>query len=650
MIGGYALPRTVPGRPISSMKPFRPPPRPSASTWLVATGPKVRLPQTGRIQSPTHFRHSSNMADTLPASIPAGGEPEIPSLPELLASSGSLATCVLSSPDTIAYLSHLQTLPLPELSSQPADLSSSSAQLTNALTTLCYTSYPTFLSIHSSATALTSSLSAFSSSLDALISSLPSLESSARSFAEDTRSIQKDRRRAALVLEHHDKLHDVLSLPTLLDSCVRNHTYNEALLLAQHAAVLAARFPENALVQSVKAECDARVQAMLGQLLRMLSEQAKLPALFRAVGFLRKMDVLDEPELALAFLTGRGVYLDGLLKTVEIEKRGVEGDKEREKEAYARYLKRYVDLWREGVYDVVTQYTTIFLERAPSTSGTVPTQLHMLLTTFTGLHLQRLLTLLRETLPHIPDPSLLTSLLTQLTYCANSFARVGMDFKALLAPIFVDAVRTSVQNELEGAADGWCDALKPIKALSSYRSKAIPTRPSRFLVAPSAVASPPLPTDAQLRTLFSGPPNVPPPLLISYPPLAAFTNAALTALNGLRLLAPAELLDDLLLALDTSLARGLDTLLSIARDRPWTSEPKYMPVEEEEKNETGVLKAAGIVYVKVFVPFMRRALAEGVYGVKTNKVDVPPGKDLSAALDDWRQWGTELNGTNTDEQ
>ncbi|TFY55016.1 hypothetical protein EVJ58_g8514 [Rhodofomes roseus] len=585
------------------------------------------------------------MTDALVASTP--GEPEIPTLPELLASSGTLPSSVLSSPDTSAYLSHLTTLPLSELTSQPAELSSSSAQLTNALTTLCYTSYPTFLSIHSSTSALSSSLTAFSSSLDALISSLPSLESSAQSFAEDTRSIQKDRRKAALVLEHHDKLHDVLSLPTLLDSCVRNHTYNEALLLAQHAAGLAARFPENALVQSVKAECDARVQAMLGQLLRMLSEQAKLPALFRAVGFLRKMDVLDEPELALAFLTGRGVYLDGLLKTVEVEKKGVEGDKEREKEAYARYLKKYVDLWRECVYDVVTQYTTIFLERAPSTSRAAPTQLHMLLTTFTGLHLQRLLALLRETLPHIPDPSLLTSLLTQLTYCANSFARVGMDFKGLLAPIFIDAVRMGVQNELEGAADGWCDALKPS---TSYKFKTASKRPSRFIVAAAAALSPPLPTDTQLQALSSGPPNVPPPILVSYPPLATYTNAILTALNGLRLLAPVELLDDLLRALDASLARGLGTLLSLARDRPWTSEPKYMPVEDEDQKEIETLKSAGTVYVKVFVPFLRRALVEGVYGVKMGEVDVSPGEDLHTALKEWEGWRADVDGETTEGQ
>ena len=80
------------------------------------------------------------------------------------------------------------------------------------------------------------------------------------------------------------------------------------------------------------------------------------------------MDVLTEPEFALAFLTGRGAYLECLFKIVEIEKKVIEGDREREMEVYARYLKKYVDPWREGVYDVITQYTTIFLDRAPSMS------------------------------------------------------------------------------------------------------------------------------------------------------------------------------------------------------------------------------------------------------------------------------------------
>ncbi|CCL98072.1 uncharacterized protein FIBRA_00066 [Fibroporia radiculosa] len=572
---------------------------------------------------------------------------EIPSLPDILASSSAvLSTTTLTSPDASSYLNHLTSLPLSELEAQPTELSSSSAQLTNALTTLCYTSYPTFLSIHSTTSTLSSSLSSLSSSLDALISSLPALDAASRSFAEDTREIQKERQKAALVLEHHDKLYDVLSLPTLLDSCIRNYNYNEALLLASHSNGLAQRFPANPLIQSVKAECDSRVQAMLGQLLRMLREQAKLPALFRAIGFLRKMDVLSEPELALAFLTGREVYLDGVLKTVEIDKRDVQGDKEREKEAYARFLKRYIDLWREGVYDVVTQYTSIFLDpvTSMSTSETAKLplpQLHALLMTFTTMHLERLLTLLRDTLPHVTDPSLLTSLLTQLVYCANSFARVGMDFKGLLAPIFVRAVRTSVTAELDEAAEGWCAQLESDAAHGESRIKinpiAVSKRPSQLLIASSAPTSPPVPTATQLQSLASGPPNVPPPMLASYPTLASYTNAILTAFNGLRLLAPAELLDDLLRVLDTSLVRSLGVLLRYAQTKPWTNEMSHRESEDEAKDDE-VVRAMGTVFVQLFLPFVRRALVEGVYGVKMDDSIILTGTGLQEAVDELTNW------------
>ncbi|KAJ3558798.1 hypothetical protein NM688_g712 [Phlebia brevispora] len=550
---------------------------------------------------------------------------ELIPLSELLTSppSNNLSSGALEKPELSSYLAHLTDLALPMLEAEPTTLSSSSAQLTNALTTLCYTSYPTFLSLHNTTSTLSSSLASLSSSLDSLLSALPSLETSARTFAQETRDIQKDRRKASLVLEQHDKLYDVLSLPMLLDACVRNHSYNEALLLANHASALFQRFPSNPLIQSVKAECDARVQAMLSQLLGMLSEQAKLPALFRAVTFLRKMEVLEEQELALAFLTGRGTYLEGALKAVDIEKKSVEGDVEKDKETYARFLKRYLDVWREGVYDVVTQYTTIFLDRAASTSDAPPATLHILLRMFTTHHLQALLQLLRETLLLIPDPSLLTSLLTQLTYCANSFARIGMDFKPLLAPIFLDAVRNAVSKEFEDAMNTWCEKIPETTAWKGKAKATSPKNPSDIFISPSALSSPPQLTQSQLEAITSGPVNVPPQILVSYPPLALYLNALLTALNGLRMLAPVELFPDLNQALETTLAEGGATFLHYAKDRPWLKDTKASTQPTERDRDAEVLRAVASAYFDIVVPFVLRALSEGVYGIVSNPIGEP---------------------------
>ncbi|KAI0370088.1 Dor1-domain-containing protein [Pilatotrama ljubarskyi] len=545
---------------------------------------------------------------------------QLPTLPELLASSSkdTLPPSSLTSSEASSYIARLTTLSLDELEAEPTELASSSAQLTNALTTLCYNSYPTFLSLHATTSTLSSSFDALSSSLSSLLSSLPNLESRARTFAQDSRTLLASRRKAALVLEHHDKLHDVLSLPLLLETSVRNHNYADALLLAQHASTLAARFPSNPLIQSVKADCDARVHSMLAQLLRVLHEQAKLPALFRAVGFLRKMNVLSEEELALAFLAGRSAYLDGTLRAVEVEKKGLggEGSVEREREIHSRYLKRYVDAWREGVHDVVTQYTTIFLDRAHNAEP-APPELHVLLTTFTTLRVRQILDLLRDTLPLVADPSLLSSLLTQLTYCATSFARVGMDFRAALGPLFTSAVQRGVTREFEDATDSWLKTLESENP-SKGRSRAGSSRkkPSQLFLSSSS-AAPPIPTPAQLSAIASAAPNVPPPILASYPPLALYTNALLSAMNGLRLLAPASLLHDLLLSLEAGLTRGANALLTYARGTAeYRSNGATTASAEERKREEDIVRAVGTVYAKVFVPFLRRALVEGVYGIK----------------------------------
>ena len=102
---------------------------------------------------------------------------ELHTLPEILASSSKeTVSSSLSSPEAAPYIAHLTSLSLPELEAEPTELASSSAQLTNALTTLCYTSYPTFLSLHTTTSTLSSSLDALSNSLSSLLSTLPALD------------------------------------------------------------------------------------------------------------------------------------------------------------------------------------------------------------------------------------------------------------------------------------------------------------------------------------------------------------------------------------------------------------------------------------------------------------------------------------------
>lgn len=501
----------------------------------------------------------------------------------------------LSSPKATSYLAQLTTLQLDTILAEPDNLSSTSSQLTNALTNLCTSSYPTFLSLHSTTTGLTSTLSTFSNTLDTLLEDIPALESAASTFSSEISSIQSSRRRAALVLEHSSKLQDILELPVLADACVRGGHFQEALDLTAHAARLAARFPHVQAVQDVHAEANGAIRTLLGQLLATLRAPGKLPSLFRAVSFLRRMRVFPERELALAFLTGRLEALNVALTSAEGEKRGLDAP-----DAWVRYMKKYIDTWREGVHDLLTQYVAIFLERPPAD---LPSEdlhtLRSLLPACTTQLLSRLLDALRTALPRFPDAPSLTALLSQLTYCATSFARLGFDFRTLLPSLFEDAVRARVSSEFSRAVEEF--ARTPETGWAAVGAPRADTRGAAGTTA--------------------GVLHMPPQALVVYPPIATLTNALLAALNGLRLLAPVALLGDLADALDASLARAFGTLL----DAPWVD-----------------ARDAATAFLRLLVPFVRKGLIEGVYGSSVG--DVPPSEALQEMVEKVTVWVNEAEG------
>ncbi|KAF8888639.1 Dor1-like family-domain-containing protein, partial [Infundibulicybe gibba] len=532
-----------------------------------------------------------------------------------------------SSPASSEYLDHLTSLPLSSILSEPATLQTQSHHLTSSLTSLTHTSYPTFVSLHKTTTALTSSLSSLASSLSTLLdTSLPALESAAQAWYPRTDNVLAERRRARVVLEQHDKIRDLLDIPVMIDTSVRNGYFAEALSLAAHAKSLASKYSSTkegppAVLVSVLAEVRVSEMQMLIALLGTLNEPGrKLPALWKAVNFLKKMEVFGPPpdscveegasnadvaeeQIALAFVSGR----EGCLKA-SLEGSGRDIDRlvhltsaelgEKEKEDIARGLKKYIDLWREGVYDIVTQFSTIFLD--PSSSTTVPARiqqtepntrsagtqrnLHNLITTYTTHALEtHLLPILQRALPLLSLP-LLPPLLTQLTYCATAFARIGADFRLLIGGIIHTAVVRWVSAELAAVAERWS-----ARVGKATREGAAPATWLAVTKTPSA------PAGGGQKAEALGP-HVPPHVIASYPPLARYTNEVLGVLNTLRMLAPVEVLGELEAVLVAMLGEGTEVLRS------------YVTEKDEELGH-----AAMGVFVDVLVPSLKRALVEGVY-------------------------------------
>ncbi|KZP15665.1 Dor1-domain-containing protein [Athelia psychrophila] len=541
----------------------------------------------------------------------------------LLGSTSAISPLKVSLDDPLLtqYLTELPNAPLTELLSTPQSLTTQAHTLTSSLTSLTHTSYPTFLSLHATTKSLTTTLSSLSTSLDALITeSLPALENAAKEFKEKSGpEVLGERTKARVVLEQHDKLRDLLDVPVLIDTCVRNGMYSEALSLATHASTSLASLSSPTkplpLAASLNASISQSLRTMLSLLLSTLREPGparKLPALWKAVNFIRRMEVLDEEELALAFLSGRGPSEEG------------KDSDAIDAEDVARFLKKYIDAWREGVYDIITQYSTIFLERpngtsplpsSPSskiaTAATAPPSplIYTLITTYAShAFTSLLLPTLQRHLSH--TPAALPSLLTQLTYCATAFARVGLDFRGLLQGLFGDAVKDNTGRDMRDASAKWSSSFHSAKRKTS----------ADWMIIPDQAKLPPT-GKLSLQT----PAHVPPQILAVYPPIAEYANALLVAFNSLRLLAPVEVMGELVSALDQSIAESASVFLAYVRN-----------LDEEKTGEGSVARAAGGVFVRIFVPFVRRALITGVYGGEFKDLD--DESTLSKALSEWESW------------
>ncbi|KAH8835039.1 Dor1-like family-domain-containing protein [Flagelloscypha sp. PMI_526] len=592
-------------------------------------------------------------------------------------------------PGSRAYLDHLTTLDLQTLLSEPTVLQTQSHHLTSSITSLTHTSYPTFIALHEATQSLGTSLDSLSQTLDSLVSdSLPNLETSVADWRGATKDVLAERHRARVVLEQHDKIRDLLDIPLLIDTCVRNGYFQEALSLASHATSLAASSQNKVpslLLTSVLSEVQNSVTQMLLTLLATLHEPNRKPlALFKAVSFLRKMEAFQdsgdegqvEEKIALAFLTGREacfkVSQEGLSRDISrLAASGVSLD-EREEEDLARYLNKYIDLWRDGVYEIITQYSTIFLGKSPysaqsgarSPSVVSPASkqtfgspisvasLHRLISTYASHALtSHLLPILQSSLPRLPTSSL-SSLLTQLTYRANIFARVGLDFRGILPSLFEPAVLAAFRRDLQKASNAWSNKVRNasgstlgddakrvvVSPLSPSKRKSIMqtiTQPSRWLAPPSVLL---VSLGGSLSTSVTSPPQI----LTSFPPLAEYTNDVLTALNNLRMLAPVslrfatlQLLDDALVDAGTQMLQYIKLIVSSSISSGDSIEEKSAKEVEQEV----IVRKAGEAFYEVVLPYLRTALTDGVYGsVEESLKDWKLSEKLDDVQEQWKNW------------
>lgn len=88
--------------------------------------------------------------------------------------------------------------------------------------------------------------------LDTLVQKIPDLEKQCEKFLNVTKDISKSRRLNSLTLTRNAQLLEILELPQLMDSFIREEQYENALELANYVRRLGVKHPDIAIFKVIK--------------------------------------------------------------------------------------------------------------------------------------------------------------------------------------------------------------------------------------------------------------------------------------------------------------------------------------------------------------------------------------------------------------
>jgi len=427
---------------------------------------------------------------------------------------------VIDDSEVEVYLAELSTYSLERLQKEPDLLRVEAKRHENSIEKLACEHYHGFVAAAETIHNVNGMAVDMAGSLRSIGNTLPKLSNGCDTFATEAHQIAKERKTNRLMLTHHKELVELLEVPQLMDTLVRNGFYEQALELQSFALNLGRLHQKLPIVQSIVEEVNQTAKAMRLQLLQLLQSDVQLAVCLRAVGYLRRLEDNTEEELRTCFLECRDKWLQEMLADIPDDNAST-------------YLVKLADQHRVHLFDIITQYHSIFgdeLDTKPQGGGFLSHWVRIRIETFVHN--------IESMLPQVVDSALLSNVLKQCMYCGLSLSRVGADFRVLLLPIFSRHILELLQGNLDALQQHFEAALDGFDWVAASRVQARSVEDATEQVA-----------------------NMAPLELLEHAPLAAATNYLLMCFNDLRQCTPYALKDDMVVALDACLGSLADTTI-----------------------------------------------------------------------------------------
>uniref|UniRef100_A0A2M4BHX4 Conserved oligomeric Golgi complex subunit 8 n=1 Tax=Anopheles marajoara TaxID=58244 RepID=A0A2M4BHX4_9DIPT len=465
--------------------------------------------------------------------------------------------------EVLEYLLKLGTYKAEELKKERVRLQDEHRQNVEQTQELAIAHYPTFIRTAESSREIYRQFTGTERKLDCLDEKWPRFITACQTFLQGSGEINTARRLNSLTLRRNAELLEILELPQLMDSCIREGKYEEALELSAYVQRLASKHGNIPVIASISQAVEGAWHTMLMQLLGQLRTDLQLPKCLQVVGYLRRMQAFSPAELKLKFLQIRTGWLRELLVAIPTEDA-------------QQHLTKTIEVTRVQLFNIITQYRAIFPDddiggepaAVPLTSTTLS---HDILDlrggpmvcderkVFHSWLLDQIGEFVKTLEQDLTSGNIGTfdTILGQCMYFGLSFSRVGIDFRALVAPVFVRVIGSRFRSSVARITAQFAADIERYTLINRVPS----------MIRRSATT---LPVDE-----VSG--VHPPETLLDFEPLAVYCNALLVVFNELRLCSPMALATTVSSALEESLERVARSILDLYRQE----QQAFSPTERE---------------------------------------------------------------------
>lgn len=142
------------------------------------------------------------------------------------------------------YLWKIGTLKSDELSKEPNKLKEEKTSILEQTQELAVSNYKTFIQTAECSRDLFESFNSIEEKLNNLLENMPEFEEKCQRFATNTSGINMLRRLNSLTLTRSAQLLEILELPQLMDSFIKDGLYEDALELATYVRRLYVKHPD----------------------------------------------------------------------------------------------------------------------------------------------------------------------------------------------------------------------------------------------------------------------------------------------------------------------------------------------------------------------------------------------------------------------